>query len=701
MGGMGVVYRVRHRELHADFALKMLRPEYAENSELVIRFQHEARIMARMHHPNIVRVTDIDQDGSQYYFVMEYVAGRNLHQILQEDGPPPLSEVLRISEQTARALDHAHTRDKPVIHRDVKPSNIMIEQGTGRVVLTDFGIAKLADPELTRMTLTGRGVGTVRYCSPEQMRGVPDLDARADIYSLGLVMYEALTGRRFFNEGTEEAVIGHVLNDTQENEPQFDQPVPASFRRLIKRAIAKDRDRRYPRMATLLADLQAVAAETAKSAVRKRIWFALPVLAVASLGVVLGVAVWTKWPALPEEDDSPRLAVTTPTEERLEIEEQQELEFSVEGSEGIQSYKWYLDDAGPVASGLRYVYRPEPGEGGQKHKVHVVATGPNDKSIQREWEIAVASANHPPELAGVMPEEEQVIAPRGSVTFRADGQDQDGDTLTYAWLFDGQARDETSPEISLAGLEVGTHEVVAVVRDAADAEVRHRWSVQVPSSPVKKESAIEPIPAPITEPEPQSVDAAAPIPTELKTVPLADSITIRSCEAKTFSVKNPEATDYQWSLDGKLLSATGPQYRFEKQAPGEHRLVVSAESDAPVARKEWTVTVLPTPPIEDEVNRWVAAYQKALEQKDLVRLRELGYLRSADEHALGEKLERRDDFRVRVRNLKAKAQGSHVHLVFERVDTWNDPRSYSAVFDYTTENVVLTRHGCGQIVAVK
>ena len=144
--------------------------------------------MARLNHPNIVRVIDIDQDEALHfhYFVMEYIQGQTLREYLQKKGPLPLAEVLKITWQIGRALDYAHSYTPAVIHRDIKPSNIMIEDSSGRVVMMDFGIAKeLGESDLTK---TGTMLGTVRYCPPEQIRYEP-LDSSADVYALGMVMY--------------------------------------------------------------------------------------------------------------------------------------------------------------------------------------------------------------------------------------------------------------------------------------------------------------------------------------------------------------------------------------------------------------------------------------------------------------------------------------------------------------------------------
>jgi tetratricopeptide (TPR) repeat protein/predicted Ser/Thr protein kinase len=255
-GGMGVVYKVRHTALDTTLALKVLPRELTENPEMVTRFYREARVMARLNHPNIVRVLDIDRDDSLdfHYFVMEYLQGKTLSQYLREKGPLPLLEVLTISGQVAAALAYAHNHTPSVIHRDIKPANIMIEHSSGRVVLMDFGIAKeLGDNEMTR---AGVVVGTLKYCSPEQIRHEP-LDGSADVYSLGMVTYEAYTGVQFFAGLDESGVIGKVLYDPQENEPQFTRSAPPAFAALVSKAIAKSRERRYKRVEEFLQDIEA------------------------------------------------------------------------------------------------------------------------------------------------------------------------------------------------------------------------------------------------------------------------------------------------------------------------------------------------------------------------------------------------------------------------------------------------------------
>src|SRR5262245_21124336 len=265
-GGMGTVYKVRHTHLDTILALKVLQPSFLEGGDMTARFYREARVMARLKHPNIAQVLDIDRDEvlNCYYFVMEYIEGQTLRQYLREHHGLPPREVLSIAHQVASALAYAHAQTPPVIHRDIKPSNIMLEDNSKRVVVMDFGIAKelIEDSEVTR---TGPIMGTMQYCAPEQIRH-EQLDGGTDIYSLGMVMYEAYTGDRFFAGMTETAIIGKVLYDPQENIPNFPDATPAAFTALVTKAIAKSRQHRYQRISDFIHDLEFCQATLRESA---------------------------------------------------------------------------------------------------------------------------------------------------------------------------------------------------------------------------------------------------------------------------------------------------------------------------------------------------------------------------------------------------------------------------------------------------
>ena len=257
-GGMGLVYQVRHLELGAIFALKMLCSNLPEEADVVGRFHREARVIAQLRHPHIVKVFDVGRDGDRHYFVMEYIQGRALNEILAENGPLPLPRVLAISRQVAQALAYAHAQQPSVVHRDIKPHNILIEDGTERVVVMDFGIAKLLEPQATQHTGIGVFIGTLSYSAPEQLRGDATVDGRADIFSLGLVMYEMTTGRKLFAGLSQQEIIGRQLYQANEYALAFDRPAPEAFRRLVTRAVAKDRNRRFATASELLEALERV-----------------------------------------------------------------------------------------------------------------------------------------------------------------------------------------------------------------------------------------------------------------------------------------------------------------------------------------------------------------------------------------------------------------------------------------------------------
>ena len=261
-GGMGTVYKVRHTALGSISALKVLPRDLMQDPEMVARFYREARIMANLSHPSIVRVLDIDQDDvlDFHYFVMEYVEGRTLKSYVEQKGSLTLAETLDVVGQVARALAYAHGHTPPIVHRDIKPANIMIEDRSGRVVVMDFGIAKELDgKELTRPGVT---VGTLKYCAPEQMRQ-EELDGAVDVYALGMVMYEAYTGAHLFAGLGERELIARVLVAESENAPVFEKPTPQVFADLVARAIAKARAVRFPSMPAFLRELEACVAECA------------------------------------------------------------------------------------------------------------------------------------------------------------------------------------------------------------------------------------------------------------------------------------------------------------------------------------------------------------------------------------------------------------------------------------------------------
>ena len=209
-GGMGIVYCARDRRLKREIAIKVLPPELSFRADIRQRFLREAETAAQLNHPNIVPIYTVEEKDNLVYFVMAYIKGDNLGQRLQQHGPIPPVEVRRILREVADALAYAHNRN--VIHRDIKPDNIIIDEETGRAMVTDFGIARaLTDSGDSRLTATGMAIGTPAYMSPEQSAGDRAIDGRSDLYSLGVVGYQMLCGQApFVANNTPSMLVKHL-----------------------------------------------------------------------------------------------------------------------------------------------------------------------------------------------------------------------------------------------------------------------------------------------------------------------------------------------------------------------------------------------------------------------------------------------------------------------------------------------------------
>ena len=238
-GGMGTVYKVRHLISDRLEALKLVLPELTENLDLADRFMREIKVQARLSHPNIASLHNAFRAGNQLLMVMELVEGRTLHSILRQGVAEPAATI-DIAVQILSALDYAHSQG--VVHRDIKPANIMINSG-GRVKLMDFGIARslAEDNQLTR---TGAAVGSVYYMSPEQVEGMA-VDARADLYSLGILMYEMATGVRPIGGDTSWAVMNGHLHTIPRAPSAVNPAVPEALSLAILMAIEKDKNHRF------------------------------------------------------------------------------------------------------------------------------------------------------------------------------------------------------------------------------------------------------------------------------------------------------------------------------------------------------------------------------------------------------------------------------------------------------------------------
>jgi serine/threonine protein kinase len=249
-GGMAEVYRARDRLLDRPVALKILFPELSVDRSFVERFRREAQAAANLSHPNIVPVFDWGEDGGTYYIVMEFVDGRTLSSILRTAGELHPDRAAEIAADVAGALSYAHKRG--VVHRDVKPGNVLITE-EGVVKVTDFGIARALNTEES-LTQTGAVMGTATYFSPEQAEGV-GVDARSDIYSLGVVLFEMVTGRPPFLGDTPVSVASKHVREHPPTPREINPAIPADFEAIILKCMAKSPEHRYATGDELRADL--------------------------------------------------------------------------------------------------------------------------------------------------------------------------------------------------------------------------------------------------------------------------------------------------------------------------------------------------------------------------------------------------------------------------------------------------------------
>ena len=249
-GAMGVVYRATDPNIGRTVALKTLRVDVhgIESEEMLKRFQAEARNAGVLNHPNIVTIYDAQELDGTFYIAMEYIEGQTLQELLKR-GTIPIAEIIDIVRQVCAGLDYAHARG--IIHRDIKPANIMIE-ADGTVKIMDFGIAKGAG---TGMTSTGQVLGTPNYMSPEQVKGKP-LDGRSDLFSLGVVIYEMLTGSRPFTGDNVTTIIYKIVNEQPTSPGDVNKTIHPGLNAAVMKALAKNCDERYQSGADLTHDLE-------------------------------------------------------------------------------------------------------------------------------------------------------------------------------------------------------------------------------------------------------------------------------------------------------------------------------------------------------------------------------------------------------------------------------------------------------------
>jgi serine/threonine protein kinase len=309
-GGMAVIYRARDTRLNRPVALKVLAPELTENESFRKRFMRESQLAASIDHPHIIPIYRAGQFEDALYLAMRFVDGTDLHGLLARTGPLDLPLAVRVFDQIGSALDVAHEHD--LVHRDVKPGNVLVDQhggGPGRfhLYLTDFGLTKRI-ASLSGLTAPGHFLGTVDYIAPEQIAGRP-ADARTDVYALGCVLFEALTGDRPFDRETDAAVLFAHLHDRPPSVAAARSDLPRVVDRIVAKAMAKEPGARYGSCHEMVVDLRALAtkAASARPAPEPR---GAPAAGAGAAGTESGrTRHVTQWSA-PEADNAARSRVT-------------------------------------------------------------------------------------------------------------------------------------------------------------------------------------------------------------------------------------------------------------------------------------------------------------------------------------------------------------------------------------------------------
>src|SRR6267142_502693 len=260
-GGMGAVYQAKDLELERLVALKVIRPDLAKNPAIIDRFKQELLLSQRVTHRNVIRIYDLGEGDGVKFITMEFIEGQDLRSLIHERKKVAPEEAVEVMEQVCLALDAAHSVN--VIHRDLKPQNIMRDK-TGRILVMDFGLARTVEGE--GMTQTGALVGTMEYMSPEQALG-KDLDQRSDLFTLGLIFYELLTGKMPYKA---DSVVASLLKRTQERAApvsEHDATIPQTLSNIVSRCLEREPAQRYQTSKELLADLEAWQGKRAAGAI--------------------------------------------------------------------------------------------------------------------------------------------------------------------------------------------------------------------------------------------------------------------------------------------------------------------------------------------------------------------------------------------------------------------------------------------------
>ena len=249
-GGMGRVYKAEDKELGIEVALKIIHPEFLSNVRMISRFKKEILLAREITHEHVVRIYDFGEIGGVKFITMQYIEGKNLKELIQETGQVSVQETIRIFQQVCAGLISAHKKE--IVHRDLKPQNVMIDTN-GKVFLTDFGLAKSIEGE--ELSVSGTVIGTPEYISPEQACGEKP-DMRSDIYTLGIILFEMLTGQRPYQAKTALAYIQKHLHENPPPPSKYNPAIPRFLERVILKCMAKDMNKRFQSVERLMAEMQ-------------------------------------------------------------------------------------------------------------------------------------------------------------------------------------------------------------------------------------------------------------------------------------------------------------------------------------------------------------------------------------------------------------------------------------------------------------
>lgn len=410
-GGMATVYKAHEKSLNRMVALKLLSPQLAENTEFIKRFEREAQAAASLNHPNIVQVYAISQEEGTHYFAMELIKGKSLSQIIHEEGPLPLERAVPIIKQVAEALKAAHRIG--LVHRDIKPSNIMINQD-GMVKVTDFGIAYVSSAE-TKLTQEGSIIGTPEYLSPEQCESKP-VDGRSDIYSLGVTLYECLSGKTPYTADTPVSMLMKIMKGSFTPLNQVNPDVPNQAQQVVEKMMHNNIDQRYQNIEELmnaLTSLQALEASrkspvtegiptkfeapaTNEKSTAKAVFFTL-MIAVVVIGSAL--AVWYFSSQHKKNSSSPAGTATQQgiaTSEQRESQSQSKSTASTTETKAPKSQTGQLET--PAATPLAQSTDPKSKTGVQPEKPAgggQAATQPSQTETKQQSATQAAAAKSP------------------------------------------------------------------------------------------------------------------------------------------------------------------------------------------------------------------------------------------------------------------------------------------------------------------